>query len=221
MEDTINRIFDKLENADVSPSANYSMPEYYMHCAMRGREKEKRLLFRWLSMSLGIDVDLINKVFNERYGNVQNESRNMRRTIQLRESELKRMIAESVRRALNEAGHLYWRDEEGNAHSNSKDLYRGVPGAILVSHGEWSDPEILYKGKEINYYDVEDGLWMRYNDFMNNESEEEKAEFSRDMGVDAVPDNEDVYEKFIEWCGGVEFVQEELDNCVWAMNGNP
>lgn len=29
MEDKINRIFDKLENADVSPSANYSMPEYY------------------------------------------------------------------------------------------------------------------------------------------------------------------------------------------------
>lgn len=37
MEDIINRIFDKLENADVSPSANYSMTEYYMHCAMRGR----------------------------------------------------------------------------------------------------------------------------------------------------------------------------------------
>lgn len=116
MEDIINRIFDKLENADVSPSANYSMPEYYMHCAMSGREREKRLLFNWISMSLGIDVDLINKVFDERYNNIQNESRNMRRTIRLRESELKRMIAESVRRVLNESdydGYFDWPENSG------------------------------------------------------------------------------------------------------------
>lgn len=106
MEDIINRIFDKLENADISPSSNYSMPEYYMHCAMRGREREKRTLFNWLSMSLGIDMDLINKVFDKRYNNVQNESKNMKRTIKLRENELRRMISESVKRVLNEVAEL-------------------------------------------------------------------------------------------------------------------
>lgn len=103
MEDKINRIFDKLENADVSPSSNYSMPEYYMHCAMRGSEKEKRTLFNWISMFTGIDVDTISNIFNERYNNVQNESRNMRRTIRLRESELKQIVKESVNKVLTEA----------------------------------------------------------------------------------------------------------------------
>lgn len=103
MEDKINRIFDKLENADVSPSSNYSMPEYYMHCAMRGSEKEKRTLFNWISMFTGIDVDTISNIFDERYNNVQNESRNMKQTIRLRESELRRMISETVKRVLMEA----------------------------------------------------------------------------------------------------------------------
>lgn len=38
------------------------------------------------------------------------------------------------------------------------------------------------------------------------------------MGVDAIPDNNDVYEKFIEWYGGVDFVQGVLDNFVWEMD---
>ena len=144
--------------------------------------------------------------------------RNRRNTIRLNESTLNRIIKESVKRVLMESGNLYWRDEQGAAHSNSKTLYRGVPGAIFVSHGEWSDPEILYKGKEINYYNIEDALWNCYNGFMKNESEQEKDKFSKDMGVDAVPDNDDVYEKFIEWYGGVHFVQDELDDIVWSMS---
>ena len=45
-----------------------------------------------------------------------------------------------------------------------------------------------------------------------------KEKFSKDMGVDAIPDNNDVYEKFIEWYGGVDFVQGVLDNFVWEMD---
>lgn len=145
--------------------------------------------------------------------------RNRRNTIRLNESTLHKIIKESVKRVLREGGNLYWRDADGVAHTNSKTLYRGVPGAIFVSHGEWADPEILYKGKEINYYNIEDALWDFYNEFMKNESEQEKDIFSKDMGVDAVPDNDDVYEKFIEWCGGVHFVQSELDDIVWSMDG--
>ena len=76
----------------------------------------------------------------------------------------------------------------------------------------------------LNYYDIEDALWYCYNGYMKNESEQEKDKFSKDkfskdMGVDAVPYNDDVYEKFIEWYGGVHFVQAELDDIVWSMDG--
>ena len=40
--------------------------------------------------------------------------------------------------------------------------YRGVPGTTFIWHGEYSDPEIEYKGHIFNYYDVEDGLWSYY-----------------------------------------------------------
>lgn len=144
--------------------------------------------------------------------------RNRRNTIRLNESTLHRIIKESVKRVLMEGGHLYWKDKDGVAHTNSKVLYCGVPGALFVSHGEWADPEILYKGNEINYYDIEDILWDWYNEFIKYESESVKEKFSKDMGVDAIPDNNDVYEKFIEWYGGVDFVQGVLDNFVWEMD---
>lgn len=144
--------------------------------------------------------------------------RNRRNTIRLNESTLHKIIKESVKRVLREGGNLYWRDADGVAHTNSKTYYRGVPGALFVYYGEWADPEILYKGNEINYYDIEDILWNWYNEFIKYESESVKYKFSKDMGVDAIPDNNDVYEKFIEWYGGVDFVQGVLDNFVWEMD---
>ena len=136
----------------------------------------------------------------------------------LNESTLHKIIKESVKRVLREGGNLFWRDADGVAHTNSKTYYRGVPGALFVYYGEWADPEILYKGNEINYYDIEDILWNWYNEFIKYESESVKEKFSKDMGVDAIPDNNDVYEKFIEWYGGVDFVQGVLDNFVWEMD---
>lgn len=92
----------------------------------------------------------------------------MKRTIRLTESDLHRVIKESVKRIIKEAGHLYRTDDEGTPHTNSKETWRGVPDAIFVSHGEWSDPEIVYKGKSINYYDVEDGLYYSYKSDVEN-----------------------------------------------------
>ena len=55
---------------------------------------------------------------------------------------------------LNEAGNLYGHHEDGTPFTNSKDTWRGVKGTTFISHGEWSDPEIWYKGKELNANDV-------------------------------------------------------------------
>lgn len=36
--------------------------------------------------------------------------------------------------------------------------WRGVKGTRYIWHGEWSDPEIYYKGYIFNVYDVEEGI---------------------------------------------------------------
>lgn len=103
----------------------------------------------------------------------------MKRTIHLKESELKRIIAESVKRVLrestrprkrmerriNEGGHLYHQDDDGTIYTNSKRTYRGVPGSLFIWHGAWNDPEVIWKGQSINANDVEDcyGIHIKMN----------------------------------------------------------
>lgn len=38
----------------------------------------------------------------------------------------------------------------------------GIEGIGFISHGEWSDPELEYKGKRFNAHDVEDAMWDRF-----------------------------------------------------------
>jgi hypothetical protein len=63
-----------------------------------------------------------------------------------------------------EGGHLYTKDTDGNVYTTSKETWRGVPNTTFVSHGEWSDPEIIYQGCSLNYYDVEDLLEYNYQE---------------------------------------------------------
>lgn len=46
--------------------------------------------------------------------------------------------------------------------------WRNIPGTELVWHGEWADPEIIYKGKSVNYWSVEDALELSYKSEDNN-----------------------------------------------------
>jgi hypothetical protein len=38
----------------------------------------------------------------------------------------------------------------------------GLTGVGFIWHGEWNDPEIEYKGKQINATIVEDTMWERW-----------------------------------------------------------
>lgn len=100
----------------------------------------------------------------------------MKQIIRLTESDLNRIIHECVKKTLNEAGHLYWKDEDGSIYTNSKDLWHGVEGAIFISHGEWSDPEVIYKCEEIN------GSWLEDSalDYYKYECEEQGKEPSEE-----------------------------------------
>lgn len=76
------------------------------------------------------------------------------------------------RQHISEAGHLYGHYEDGTPFTNSKDTWRGVKGTTFISHGEWSDPEIWYKGKELNASDIEDGLWSWYEEECSENNEQ-------------------------------------------------
>ena len=42
--------------------------------------------------------------------------------------------------------------------------YRNFKEIGYIYHGEWCDPELIYKNKSLNYWDIED---MFYNDFID------------------------------------------------------
>ena len=78
-----------------------------------------------------------------------------------------------------------------------------IPGAKYHYHGDWSDPEIVYKGFSFSYWDVEEGLLAAYR--------EEHPEDKDDKGFDA-------------WLGKQGgkggFAEGELDNLVYAALGD-
>ena len=42
--------------------------------------------------------------------------------------------------------------------------FYGIEGIEFVWHGEWADPEIEYRAKRFNYWDVEDALYGYYKE---------------------------------------------------------
>lgn len=81
----------------------------------------------------------------------------MRHKVRLTESDLHRIVKESVKRVLRES------KVRTRRRVIKEDTWRGVPDTKFIWHGEWSDPEIEYKGKLINSNDVEEGLEIAYN----------------------------------------------------------
>ena len=96
-----------------------------------------------------------------------------RLTNRISESIMRKMrLMNESKQYISEAGHLYGHYEDGTPFTNSKDTWRGVKGTTFISHGEWSDPEIWYKGKELNANDIEDGLWSWYEEECSENNEQ-------------------------------------------------
>jgi hypothetical protein len=119
--------------------------------------------------------DAKNKLQPMKSNNQLNCNLNMnKKLIRLTESDLHRIVKESVNRVLREnkvrtnrktikeSGHLYGHYDDGTPFTNSKDTWHGVPGTTFISHGEWSDPEVWYDNEEINASELEDYMWAEY-----------------------------------------------------------
>ena len=48
--------------------------------------------------------------------------------------------------------------------AKDKAWFYGIQGIEFVWHGEWSDPTLIYKGREFNYYDIETPMWEIYKE---------------------------------------------------------
>lgn len=59
----------------------------------------------------------------------------------------------------------------------------GIHGIRYISHGEWSDAELVWHGKSFNIFDVQDPLWHEF------EEEHPTEDYS----------NFEIYDKFASW----------------------
>ena len=74
-------------------------------------------------------------------------------------------VSESGRLFKTNKGHiLLFKESEG---------WFGIPNASFIDHGSWSDPEIIYDGISLNYYDVEEMLLDEYRGEHPEDTEDE------------------------------------------------
>lgn len=83
--------------------------------------------------------------------------------------------------------------------------YRGAKNVRLISHGEWADPELEYKGKLFNYWDIEDGMW---NDFLERTGRTEES-VTHNYEVDREVEEE--FDKYVQ-----ENVDEYLEDVIFG-----
>jgi hypothetical protein len=105
MEETIRKvsaIFDKMASVKITPTSNYSVPEYWMNRAIKGDEKCKDTLFNWISSILNIDKSILNAVFNAKYNKVNENKIMNKKLIRLTENDLHKIVEESAKRIMKE-----------------------------------------------------------------------------------------------------------------------
>ena len=99
--------------------------------------------------------------------------------IKINENQLRNMIVESVYKHLMEDSEQYDTTLGGGKLGETDNFY-GCKSIKIRWHGEFSDPELIYNGMTINYYDVENML----------------VDEARDMGID---ENDDMaFENFVQ-----------------------
>lgn len=85
------------------------------------------------------------------------------------------------------------------------DLFYGVPEVEFLWHGEVSDPEVAYKGKVYNYYDLEDDLYDTFKDLMG------EKEVDDDAFAQWVKDNPDYTYSALEDLEPTDTYEEDTD----------
>ena len=85
--------------------------------------------------------------------------------------------------------------------------YRGIRGVGFIWHGAWADPELKYKNRLFNYWDIEEAIFECFKDW------------ARDYNIEVNSNNED--ELFDEYCRNDNgaMVKNYLDDYIFAGGG--
>lgn len=103
----------------------------------------------------------------------------MKKIVKLNENTIRKMVAEALKKALNEESYLYNTTMGGGKLGNS-DNYRGCKSIKIRWHGENADPELMFNGYLINYYTIDDSMY----------------EEAKSTGIDI--DNDDEFDSFCQ-----------------------
>lgn len=79
-----------------------------------------------------------------------------------------------------------------------KEWYCGVEGVTHIWHGEWSDPEIGYKGYAINEPTATDGMYGWYREDTGNDDPNEFAEWLREHKDDWFTELDELIQSYEE-----------------------
>lgn len=88
----------------------------------------------------------------------------------------------------------------------ANNFYRGAEGIEFVSHGAWSDPELIYDGKSFNYWDIEDALWSEFCEIVSEDTGKSVMDIDSNMS-----DYEDAFNEYVQ-DNAVDF----LNDCIFG-----
>lgn len=85
-------------------------------------------------------------------------------------------------------------------HRVVKGNFYGISKVKFVSHGEWSDPEVIYKRYSFNYWEVENTLWGYFLDEKGiKDYKGDGEEFDEEFAKWIFDNQEEVHYLLEEW----------------------
>ena len=88
-------------------------------------------------------------------------------------------------------------------HRIVKGNFYGISKVKYVPHGEWADPEVIYRGRSFNYWEVENTLWSWFlDDKCIRDYKGDGEEFNEEFAQWIFDNQADVHMLLDEWIYG-------------------
>ena len=141
------RLFKGLADEKFGPTDNWSIPAMQFRRARNGNADAKKSICLMVGAAVGLSTNEVAKIFDHLYGGMNENKRyktvtnNMKGTIRLTESDLHRVIKESVKRIVNETifnddrGDLCWEPAEDTKYSIGPEGSNGWPNLLNKDDG--------------------------------------------------------------------------------------
>ena len=75
--------------------------------------------------------------------------------------------------------------------------YRGAKGVTFIDKGNANDPELEYKGKTYNYWDIENALWEDFKDYAKENNIEVNEQWGANKNLTS-PETDEAFNKYVK-----------------------